>query len=540
MDSLIIQTWAHEVAQSQLGSPQFEKSRKRKQNVLVDMDPNIPRKTRRQHKQGGGCGDDRKRHTTTDTQDNLEDIVGLNLQRGGEEEGNDDASIPDPYATPRAKRTVSTRTYRDILRNADASPTRLSYAPKSASASASASSRSSQSTRSTSPVKRAQDLRKLQKPVRFTRQNPRDLAAVLGSTSKGSLGLFKRINAKITSRRGILPLQLRDILLPELGYGQGEENNDNDDDNDDKEEDIAHMFSNRSPTSMSSTSRSVANNDKRKLKNQRRQQLFAKPYDGVERQKEPPPWAAENDPREDDEMLYKLNLLDELEILLDIVARTNDYKSVPRSEAAWNEGIHGRILELAIADHPEVSVENVTRANIAKPFQPLARPELELEVPLATKMIDYALLLKPDPEDRLSNLIRDFVARLRVETFNQSNYEPLRIAPSGVFVETKVETKRYPEAQAQLGIWLATWFNRVSEFRSTSDLVIPVLIATAEDWELWFAMDGPDDFNVCGPLAIGGTNDLLSIYLLRHSLSCLGQWMATDFCRWVELCVGVT
>ncbi|TGJ88328.1 hypothetical protein E0Z10_g424 [Xylaria hypoxylon] len=53
--------------------------------------------------------------------------------------------------------------------------------------------------------------------------------------------------------------------------------------------------------------------------------------------------------------------------------------------------------------------------------------------------------------------------------------------PQRVFVETKAETKRYPEAQAQLGIWVTTWFDRVSEFRSTSDLVIPVLIATAED-----------------------------------------------------------
>ncbi|KAI3317162.1 hypothetical protein HD806DRAFT_515845 [Xylariaceae sp. AK1471] len=176
MDPIIIQTWVHEVTQSQLGSPRSEKSCECKQNVLVDMDPNVPRRTRR--KQGGSSDENRRRQSVTHTKEKLDKIIGLQLQRGDEEGGSENVSIPDLYAVPRAKRTVSTRTYRDILPNADGSPTRLSHVPRSAS-----SSRSSQSTRSTSPVKRAQDLRKLQKPVRFTRQSPRNLAAILASSS---------------------------------------------------------------------------------------------------------------------------------------------------------------------------------------------------------------------------------------------------------------------------------------------------------------------------------------------------------------------
>ncbi|KAJ2986778.1 hypothetical protein NUW58_g4867 [Xylaria curta] len=94
------------------------------------------------------------------------------------------------------------------------------------------------------------------------------------------------------------------------------------------------------------------------------------------------------------------------------------------------------------------------------------------------------------------------------------------------------------EKICQLLSRLAAWFERAGKFRSTDDLVIPVLIATAEHWDLWFAIDGRDYFNVYGPLAIGGTDDLESIYLLRYCLSCLGDWMATDFRRWVQLCVG--
>ncbi|GAW12809.1 hypothetical protein ANO14919_021800 [Xylariales sp. No.14919] len=424
-------------------------------------------------------------------------------------------SLPDLSATPRAKRILPARTYYHTLRDGDGdgdgndndSANSLQRNPLSSHSTRSISHTSSRSTRSTSPVKRAQDLRKLQKPVHFIHQSPRDLAATIGAVNKRSLDLFKRINSKITTRRGILPLQLRDILLPELGYGL-EENDD---------EDVSHMFSDRAQPITDDGS----HNGGQRLKDRRRHILVA-----AYNQRDVP----------EDQVLHQFDLLDELETLLDIVTRTKEFKAVLRSEAAWNEHIHGRVLALALAEYPEVRAENVTRANIAKPFQPLARPELDLEVPLSTKMIDYALLL--DPVDELSGHIRDFVARLQLQTFNQSNYEPLRTAPSGVFVETKVETKRYPEARAQLGIWLATWFGRVSEFHSTSDLVVPVLIATAEAWELWFAIDRRDYFDVCGPLVIGSTDDLQSIYLLRYCLSCLGGWMSTDFRCWVKVCVG--
>jgi hypothetical protein len=234
------------------------------------------------------------------------------------------------------------------------------------------------------------------------------------------------------------------------------------------------------------------------------------------------------------------------------VAKTNDFRSTPRSEAVWNEHVHGRILELAVSHEPGVGVENVTRANIARPFLPPTRQELQLDVPLAAKMIDYAMVLRPargprgandndgDDDDPLAAYIQDMVAQLQPPTFNQSMYDPLRTAPSGVFIETKVETKWYPDAQAQLGIWLATWFGRVSEFQPPGgrSVVVPVLIATPDAWELWFAVDRRDHFDVYGVLPIGGTSDLQSIYLLRDVLCCLASWMATDFRRWVEFCVG--
>ncbi|KAJ2965467.1 hypothetical protein NUW58_g10880 [Xylaria curta] len=226
-------------------------------------------------------------------------------------------------------------------------------------------SQSSRSTRSTSPARRAQDLRKLQKPVRFTRQSPRNLAATMSSISKGPCDLFKRISTITKSRKGILPLQLREAVLHELGY-------DLEDEGDEVEEDVPRMFSKRTLTTTPPAA-CVVSNDIKKQKAQRRRQLFAEMYGRAE-SREDPAAAAEND-LQVDETLYKLDLLLELETLLDIVAKTNNFISVPRSEGAWNEAIYSRILELALTDHPEVKVENVTRANIAKPFQPSTRPQ---------------------------------------------------------------------------------------------------------------------------------------------------------------------
>ncbi|KAI0532829.1 hypothetical protein GGR58DRAFT_507002 [Xylaria digitata] len=97
-------------------------------------------------------------------------------------------------------------------------------------------------------------------------------------------------------------------------------------------------------------------------------------------------------------------------------------------------------------------------------FQPPTRPQLELDLPPATKLIDpVLLLLEPDPEDRLSNSIIDFVATLQLEAFNQSSYEPLRTVPSGAFVKPRPTLNGYSETQAQLGVWLAAgsdvWVN---------------------------------------------------------------------------------
>ncbi|KAF2968508.1 hypothetical protein GQX73_g5107 [Xylaria multiplex] len=311
MNSDIVQAWVHDVAQS--WPLDTKPSRKRNRAVFANADTNAPRRRRSPRKQA-----DSKRERSQDGDGPDLAAAGTNKKlvrgKGRKSDCNEDADdvipaddsfpVGDPHATPLAK------IYFHALRDDNASPTRLSPRPISTF------SQSSQSTRSTSPVRRIQDLHKLQKPVRFTNQNPRDLAATIASTNTRSLQLFRRINTKVTSKRGILPLELRDELLPEFGYRL--------EDGDD--EDIAHLFLTRTTRPTAATSRKAS-------KDRRRQRVLAKAdHDGAEGQTEKPVAAATQSSH--DGTLHHLSLLDEFETLLGIVARASQFKAAPNSEAA--------------------------------------------------------------------------------------------------------------------------------------------------------------------------------------------------------------
>ncbi|KAJ8131075.1 hypothetical protein O1611_g2557 [Lasiodiplodia mahajangana] len=235
-----------------------------------------------------------------------------------------------------------------------------------------------------------------------------------------------------------------------------------------------------------------------------------------------------------------------------IVRRSKEFLKEPRAEPAWNDAVHHPLLELAVRHSTDVAVENVTRANVAKPFIPPANGHVQL--PLNGKMIDYALVLHPpgnnDGQDKgLSERISRFVDQLSPRTFNQSTYGPLNLSPAGIFIKTKADLESRPEGHVQLGIWLASWFLRIELFPqppSTSPElqqrqegsavppVLPVLIVVADTWELWFALRKETDFEVCGPLEIGRTRNTEECYRLLAALRVLVDWMSSDFREWVE------
>ncbi|KAF2967985.1 hypothetical protein GQX73_g5575 [Xylaria multiplex] len=362
--------------------------------------------------------------------------------------------------------------------------------------------------RSLSPIKQANDLVKLDTPVYW-----RDISLVELNRrleDHESAGLLKSIRGVL--RKGYLPLELRHILDPELGldYNDGD--------------DMLYAETPSAPISEAQV---------------RRARFLARAMPEL------------SDPQQGEGSLSSLvhlqSLLSELEALETIVATTKDYSTVPRAEPSWNENVHSRMLKLAVSHTPNVGVENVTRANIAKDFLPPTSAR-HVSLPASSKLIDYAMVLKPLPTLRneghesskklsLERVVY-FVDRLEYPSFNQSSYSPLCHMPSGIFIETKVNTQKSTEAKAQLGMWLASWYGRVSEFPDISDPpVLPILLVEAGYWELYFAFDTGSHYDVCGGVSIGSTDSLDEAYRLLAVLRILAKWMETDFLTWVEGCL---
>ncbi|KAJ2980982.1 hypothetical protein NUW58_g6801 [Xylaria curta] len=256
------------------------------------------------------------------------------------------------------------------------------------------------------------------------------------------------------------------------------------------------------------------------------------------------------------DFLHLQSLLSELDTLREIVDTTNEYNELTRAEASWNEQVHGRMLELAVLHAPGVGVENITGAHIAEEFLPPLSVHHKFSS-LSSKPIDYAMVLQPltmpytesgkennnNKRLPLSRVVK-FLDTLAYPSFNQSSYAPLRYMPSGVFIGTGSNNQNSSEAIAQLGIWLSSWYSRVSEFprsdeseRLTSP-VLPILQATPASWSLRFAFDMDSYYEICGSINIASTNTLIDAYRLLGVLRILADWMGTDFYDWVDRCLN--
>ncbi|KAI1111267.1 hypothetical protein F5Y14DRAFT_464692 [Nemania sp. NC0429] len=388
------------------------------------------------------------------------------------------------------------------------------------------------------PLMKVLELNKLDIPVRWRETGITDLRRRLDN--HGSAGLL----TSITSARdiGFLPLELRQVLDAELVLGN--------------KFDWEYAKTPSAPVSESQLRRAKflagTTSETRKAPS-RRARGNADPDTSLS------------------SFIHLQSLLSELEILRTIVATTKDYTLIHRSEASWNEAIHSRMLKLAVSRTPGVGVENITHANIANDFLPLTSARY-MSVPSVSWPIDYAMVLKPSyppggaeshensgdgsgssKEPLNLDRINSFLRILDYPSFNQSSYPPLRTMPSGIFIQTKVNLKKSLEAQAELGVWLASWYGRVSEFPNVRDHdggnddddghvlpppVLPILLVQDEHWKLYFAFNAGSHYGVCGGVKIGSTDTLDDAYRLLAVLRVLAKWMETDFRAWVEDCLS--
>ncbi|KAI1739683.1 hypothetical protein F4680DRAFT_421182 [Xylaria scruposa] len=251
----------------------------------------------------------------------------------------------------------------------------------------------------------------------------------------------------------------------------------------------------------------------------------------------------DNIPQSLSDAAHMQSLIFEFETLCLINTMSIQHIQFWEGEASWNDDVHKSLLQLATQHTPSVLPINITRANIAKEFLPKAS-DFTSSVPTDSKIIDYAMVIRPEKDEKITKKrFSNFCSRLGSQGFNQSSYCPLQNWPSGVFIETKAYQNPV-EAQIQLGIWLASWFNRVLKFpipNPTPPPVLPVILVQNAAWDLWFAIDESTmenpKYELYGPVRIGATDSILEVYRLLAALRVLADWMATDFRDWVNTCL---
>ncbi|EEU34624.1 uncharacterized protein NECHADRAFT_82331 [Fusarium vanettenii 77-13-4] len=271
-------------------------------------------------------------------------------------------------------------------------------------------------------------------------------------------------------------------------------------------------------------------------------------------------WNSNANPSVDDRAAHETH--DRLRAIVD---DSISCSNLHRSEAAWNCLVHTPLLRQATGTFPFLEVEPITSAHIKPAFRPL--PATGDEIPpqrsnasisdmssvsehsMGTtrtspssvhKMVDFALVLRP--ENELQNLIQTFLSKQpsKTSTINQTSYEPLRTRPAPIFIETKTASGNMDTANAQLGIWVAAWHQRL---RSIIDLgggterivTVPVIQVVGSVWTLLFVTDAGSEIHLLdGDFRIGDTSTIVGIYQLQAAMSALAVWVKETFEPWIS------
>ncbi|KAI1291530.1 hypothetical protein F5Y03DRAFT_376564 [Xylaria venustula] len=162
-----------------------------------------------------------------------------------------------------------------------------------------------------------------------------------------------------------------------------------------------------------------------------------------------------------------------------------------------------------------------------------------------SKKIDYALVLELPDDSTLSCRIRDVANAAAASDpksaphLNQTTYLPVQYTLIAVSIETKAQfTSQDP--LVQLGIWTAAWHKRMSFLRSQMSwadssvasqrlVSLPLIQAIGHQWHVFFACDTDSSITVYGPVFLGSTDNLISLYTLLASLRAIKEWVESEF-----------
>lgn len=189
----------------------------------------------------------------------------------------------------------------------------------------------------------------------------------------------------------------------------------------------------------------------------------------------------------------------ELAALCNFQEAAKTCKSEEASEATWNLEVHAPLLKLAFDPFPSLRRDLLTAARISKPFLPEMQAATMYDYTRA-KMVDLGVRICP-PSD-ITQTIQQALISLpdNQRCINQTVYGPVRKDPIAMVIETKIAAGDLEEARLQLGIWVASWHQRIKMLIGTSStraatapiVTLPLIIVMEHKWRLLFACDRQD------------------------------------------------
>ncbi|KAI1179810.1 hypothetical protein F4777DRAFT_532090 [Nemania sp. FL0916] len=135
-------------------------------------------------------------------------------------------------------------------------------------------------------------------------------------------------------------------------------------------------------------------------------------------------------------------------------------------------------------------------------------------------------------------IIREIKLRpLSQGSINQTEYPPLARMPIAISIVTSATGASTKENKIRLGLWTAAWHKRIvalADLRGKRIITLPLLMVVGHDWKLFFACDrGAEGIEICGGITVGSTYSITDLYKLLATIRLLAEWVETEYATWI-------
>ena len=154
------------------------------------------------------------------------------------------------------------------------------------------------------------------------------------------------------------------------------------------------------------------------------------------------------------------------------------------------------------------------------------------EEPSSKVDFSIGLRLSPEIQRRLSR---------RIAAVNPTLYEPVRLSPIAVHIETKLTGGFWRAARSQLSIGVTQHVAKLRELLALAGQpdrvqlpILPLLVSQGHDWICLLFEDQGDGAQLHSSFPIGSSEKVLDAHAAVAGMHFLMDWAQTDYREWFE------